>query len=120
MRAILFRGMNKKGAWFYGCFIHTGCDAPAIIFGDGEQEEVIPETIGQYTGQTTFKEKLKIFEGDKVILFSPEFRFGIPTGFKGVVKFFECQWWVDDGKRAFPLFQSFGGWEIIGNIHEEK
>lgn len=44
--------------WVYGCFIKTDLDAPAIVIGDGEQYEIIPDTVGQYTG---FKDW---FQGD--------------------------------------------------------
>jgi hypothetical protein len=46
MRTIKFRAKAivknkhsniKVGDFVFGCYIESGCDAPCIIFGDGEQ-----------------------------------------------------------------------------------
>lgn len=73
MNKYLFRGVRADGeGWVYGYYVilknHNSIDyieSYQIILNNGHSYEVIPETVGQWTGLKD-KNDVKIFEGDRV------------------------------------------------------
>ena len=128
MREILFRGKRKdNGKWVEGyycpcCFGWFPCRhaiIPKEDMDDGHWhgEEIIPETIGQYTGLTD-KKGTKIFEGDIITAqvyereYEDEYLSNTPIQ-------------VTYGCGYFYPFHLEGCWrsgvsdiEVIGNIHD--
>ena len=132
MREILFRGKRvDNGEWTYG-YLFVCWDRCYILWGmSGDnpiKEEVVPETVGEYTGLTD-KNGKRIFEGDIVELDDRNYdikwraavEFGNPNGDyswgwqlnpigkvdinTGIL------WWVEAEKAGAYC-------EVIGNIHD--
>ena len=126
MREILFRGKRMvNGEWVQG-YVYQIWESVYILWGmtNGVPNmiEVIPETVGQYTGLTD-KHGVKIFEGDIVKLDKD-----VKQAFKindGTVQFGRGGFYV----KEFGLLNSLDAiasadWvlrgEVIGNIHEQE
>ncbi len=118
MREILFRGKlkqnnrsNRKGDWVYGCFVamHDGGKKIPHIYGYGE---VVPETVGQYTGLTD-KNGTKIFEGDIL-----EVQLGCAGTLTEVIEYEGGGFVRNYGERRKPYLQGGRLSEVIGNIHD--
>jgi uncharacterized phage protein (TIGR01671 family) len=135
MREILFRGKRKdNGKWAVGSFLKrtNPCIEQLEFAEDGVLEpyiyEVIPETVGQYTGLCD-KNGKKIFEGDVVSYLGFCYRdsiskvaFGLGTYDSGI---YEYNGWIieitEDALDCMALTRyniEDNNVEIIGNIHD--
>ena len=130
MREILFRGKKKDNEeWFYGYLVERNAkyyiyyEMPDEMCQTGNwfcNEEVIPETVGQYTGLTD-KNGKKIFEGD--ILDTDLKRPYLVVEFRDGCFMFNCNDGGDDYydimlpivKEAHTEYK-YG--KVIGNIHD--
>ena len=124
MREILFRGKRTdNGEWIEGFYSHSG-DKTYIIFDNGfaisyfKMKEVLPETVGQFTGLTD-KNGKKIFEGD-IVEFTDKYR---RKGRSDIV-FEDFKWkyrWRYYGENPIVwigIDVSSTKFEVIGNIYD--
>ena len=124
MREILFRGKRvDNGEWVEGfycgkankTFFSPAEDSAQIIDKDLWWHEVIPETVGQYTGLTD-KNGKKIFEGDILSYIDND----DDVQYISVV-FEECAFLIEDsGITGSDLLTSYVclGLTVAGNIHD--
>lgn len=118
MREILFRGKRTaNGKWVVGYVFKQRNPAnieESYIRVHETDFNVIPETVGQFTGLTDRNGK-KIFEGDIV-------KYSVNT--VGIINYATACFCVDDIKfRNNPamdiVFEAFpNGIEVIGNIYD--
>lgn len=125
MREYLFRGKREdNGKWEYGAFVNARDIIDdqqksyiiweAEYFSHGEfacVEEVIPETVGRYTGLCD-KNSTKIFEGDILL-----------KGFEKVLVKWnsnQCRWGIySNGYEISGFNESTKNYfEVIGNIYD--
>lgn len=126
MKQILFRGQradNRK--WIEGFYFYKDrtqqhaihCSSRMGVLTDNEFE-VIPETIGQFTGLTD-KNGKEIFKGDVLIWGGDRGAF-----FEVFWHDYECRYSLRvhwQGNRCggyVPSFDANHSFEIIGNIHD--
>ena len=136
MREILFRGKTKDGEWVYwnefGIINFDLTDTEIALYAKDLFDELIPETIGQFTGLTD-KNGKKIFEGDIVRVKGKETEenwkdydeFGKVIFENGA--FLVKVGKVFNGKKYFSevhcRYMTTADWverEVIGNVFENK
>lgn len=116
MREVLFRAKNRNADWIYGSVLfHDGNNATMFYQHpyDGHivQEEVDPETVGEFTGFLD-KKGNKVFEGD--ILQYDHICAQVVYGADGGAF---CAY--TPGVGVLPLFWQGGkDAEVIDNIHD--
>ena len=125
MREILFRGKRvDNGEWVYGYYYYDALyDEHIITFndfsgGDGRVEPlhlmqvvaVDPETVGQATGMTD-KNKIKIYEGDVVMICGGEYCYGV-WEYSSIETIQDI--------RGLDFFEGCEESTVISNIHDEE
>lgn len=133
MREIKFRGKRiDNGEWVYGDLYRHEPPLQCVVpenyipeqtknyilktaFADWnmprqvEYIEVIPETIGQYTGMKD-KNGKDIYEGDRVITDE--------CGWIGNVVYDNGMFYCEDDAGGYATYCNWEAYEVIGNIHE--
>lgn len=126
MREILFRGKRvDNGKWITGYYFHyETCHEHFIItdmsYDMPDMEQVIPETVGEYTGLKD-KNGKKIFEGDIIAIDEDSIYYHTASGPVRTYKGMWVSFYLPDahGRDCYDeLYRINSEREVIGNIHD--
>lgn len=131
MREILFRGKRQdNGMWVEGSFVkytdYNGNKVYLIYASNGNPNDIIPETVGQFTGLIDLN-GTKIFEGDIIANYFGRIygavEYGESSFDSGILKytgyFCKSSSVYDDGNLYDESDEDY--WDrhqVIGNIHD--
>ena len=118
MREILFRGKDIRGEWEYGVPVFSGLNNELAFMTQmySNAHQVIPETVGQYTGLTD-KNGNKIFEGD--ILKSDDlYEEPLLVTFNEKCSAFQVLFKDGYSEGFLEQYTNVYHLEVIGNIHD--
>ena len=113
-REILFRGKRiDTKEWVYGNYLEFNSKSGLktyIILPNGTRIEVIPETVGEFTGLTD-KNVVKIFEDDLL----EDFKYPVvyeDGSFCATIEYDLIRCWLNSDNCNLETL------EVIGNIHD--
>lgn len=122
-REIKFRGKRVDNSeWVFGLLSETDCINVLVIdnsvgFRTHDYYQVIPETVGQFTGLQD-KNGKDIFEGDKIHIWGgTEFNGMFEYDYRGICEFMGAEFCVNS-KNCCIGFGNLEYCEVIGNIYD--